>query len=314
MPQHRRIQIVAALVAALLLAAALPAAANDTTLNVNVNPPRQLSDPAMPVRMAAETITVHFGRERCAVAIEFTFENNSEQDAWLTAGFPDEDLLYRYAFYGAAASDSDSGPAAYFPQFDMLGDNPASGIDDQSVLTDFRAWTRPEGSAPEAAAALETRLLRIERIAWVPEALDSLGGQWHPAEDGALNELMFCRAFDLHLAPHERLIVGHSYSTLSGGNVEGQALFNYTLATGRTWGGSIGEARIELFLEDGLSRADLNFEGGEPGYGATCNPGAGEWSELEPGHLECVWRDFEPEGSRSYIMLASRPVPPPPQP
>ncbi|MCC7478811.1 hypothetical protein IT575_10180 [bacterium] len=298
-------------VATLLLIAALPASANDTTLNVNVNPPRQLSDPAMPVRMDSEQITVHFGRERCRVAVEFQFENTSDSEVWLSAGFPDEDLLYRYAFYGQAASPAGAAADWLFPGLASLGDNPAAGIDDQSVLTDFKAWRRPAGSPVSASELLETRLLRIERIAWSPEVLSSLGGNWQPSADTGLNELMFCRVFDLHLQPGEKLVIGHSYSTLSGSNVESQALFNYTLSTGQTWQGSIGAAQIDVFLEDGLSFGDLNFENSEPGYGAACNPPREQWRELEPGHLRTVWRDFEPTGGQGFILLATKPLPPP---
>lgn len=295
--------------ALVLLTAVLPASANDTTLNVNVNPPRQLSDPAMPVRMASEQITVHFGRERSRVAVEFHFENNSDSEVWLTAGFPDEDLLYRYAFFGAGSGGQS--PEWLFPGLSMLSDYPASGIDDHSVLTDFQAWQRTEGSPPADNARLETRLLRIERIAWEPEVLDSLGGNWQPSSDTGLNELMFCRAFDLNLGPRQKVVVGHSYSTLNGSNVESQRLFNYTLATGRTWQGNIGSAQIDILLEDGLSLDDINFEGNEPGYGAFSNPPREQWRELEPGHLVCVWRDFEPAGDQGYILLATRPLPPP---
>ncbi len=295
--------------ATLILLAAVPASANDTTLNVNVNPPRQLSDPAMPVRMASEQITIHFARERSRVAVEFHFENNSESEVWLTAGFPDEDLLYRYAFF--AADSTDYSPEWLFPGLSMLGDYPAAGIDDRSVLADFQAWMRPEGSPSTDNEPLETRLLRIERIAWEPEVLDSLGGSWQPSGDTGLNELMFCRAFDLHLGPRQKVVIGHSYSTASGSNVESQHLFNYTLATGSTWQGNIGAAQIDVLLDEGLTLADLNFEDGEPGYGAFCNPPREQWREVEAGHLRAVWRDFEPGGERGYILLATRPLPPP---
>jgi hypothetical protein len=287
------------------------APANDTTLNVNVNPPRQLSDPAMPIRMASEQITVHFGREHSRVAVEFHFESTSDSEVWLTAGFPDEDLLYRYAFFGPEIR----GYSAdwLFPELGLLGDYPASGIDDHSVLTDFQAWLRPEQGLPEDNKPLETRLLRIERIAWEPEALDSLDGGWKPSSSTGQNELMFCRAFELNFGPRQELVVGHSYRTQNGSNVESQLLFNYTLATGRTWAGDIGSAQIDILLEDGLSLADLNFDGGEPGYGAFSNPAREQWRELEPGHLRCVWRDFEPEGDKGYILLATKPLPPPVQ-
>jgi len=292
----------------------LPAAtrANDTTLNVNVNPPRQLAQFELPIRMAAEHITVHFGRERSRVTVEFTFENLSDDELYCEAGFPDEDLLARWANYAGADAEGRV-PADRFPSLNSRGDNAARSLDDTSVLTDFESWSRPAGAAPSANAPLATKLLRIERIAYEPEALASLGGSWQPSEFSAANELMFCRSFTLELGPREKIIIGHSYSTENGSNVESQRLFNYTLGTGRSWAGTIGQATLEVYLEDGLSVDDLHFRTGPDDYGALSNPGREQWKQISATHLRAFWQDFEPRGARAYIMLATHPVPMPVQ-
>lgn len=298
---------------AICLLLTTPAPANDTTLNVNVDPPRQLSEFDLPIRMAAEHITVRFGRERSQVEVEFTFENLSDAEVYCEAGFPDEDLLARWASYAGVDAEVQL-PLDIFPSLNSLGDLAARGLDDASVLTDFHAWSRPADSRPIDGEPLETKLLRIERIAYEPEALESLGGPWKPADFSAVNSLMFCRSFTLSLRPHEKRIIGHRYNTENGSNVEGQRLFNYTLGTGRTWAGTIGEALIDVYLEDGLGLADLKFRDPEQDYYAACNPARDGWTQVDTAHLQARWTDFEPEGARAYIMLATQPRPNEPLP
>jgi hypothetical protein len=292
--------------AALLLLAASPVFANDTTLNVNVNPPRQLGlDEDTPIRMAAEHITVHFGKQRSRVEVEFTFENTADDYAVCSAGFPDEDLLVRYA----AFTPTPKGAKPLDEKFANLGDlNYAAGksLNDHSVLTDFKAWTRPAGQPATANQPLTTKLIRIERIAYVPEAVQSLGGKWQPDDQG-LNNLMFCREFEMSFDPHQQLVVGHSYATRNGDNVLAQDLFNYTLATGRTWAGTIGQATIDVYLEDGLSAADLHFKQNADDYAAATNPSRTDFKQLDAQHLQAVWTDFDPAGKHGYILLATQP-------
>lgn len=292
--------------AALLLATA--AFANDTTLNVNVDPPRQLSEFDLPVRMAAEHITIRFGRERSQVEVEFTFENLSEEDVYCEAGFPDEDLLTRWANYAGADAGGQL-PSDIFPSLNALGDLAARQLDDASVLTDFEAWSRPADAGPAVNEPLETKLLRIERIAYEPEALQSLGAKWPPSEYSSANNLMFCHSFTLQLGPRERRVIGHRYSTLNGSNVLGQRLFSYTLGTGRSWAGTIGEALIDVYLVDTQSFPDLHFRSSADGYSVPCNPDREGWELPEPGHLRARWTDFEPSGAQGFIMLATQPLP-----
>lgn len=293
--------------ALLLLIAATPALANDTSLNVSVDPPRQLTlDENTPIRMASEHIIVHFGKQRSRVEVEFTFDNTSDGYATCAAGFPDEDLLLRYAAFTPTAP----GAQPLDERFANLGDMNQQGgksLSDTSVLTDFKAWTRPAGEPATANKTLKTNLIRIERIAYVPEAVQSLGRKWQPRELPDYNELMFCRAFDLSFDPHQQIVVGHSYATKNGDNVLDQQLFNYTLATGRTWAGTIGQATIEVYLEDGLKVSDLHFKGDADDYAAATNPGQADMRFIDDKHIMAVWTDFEPNHDHGYILLATQP-------
>lgn len=296
---------------ALCLLPALPGQANDTTLNVNVNPPQQLSQYYdVPVRMASEHISIHFGRERSQVEVEFTFEDQSEYGTNFSAGFPDEDLLARYAYFGPQDPQGRI-PGERFANLEGLNDFSGTSLNDNSVLTDFQAWTRPADAPESANQPLETQLLKIARIAYVAEAVANLGGDWTPA-DPEFNTLMFCHAFHMFLDAGERRIVGHSYSTLNGSNVESQQLFSYTLATGGTWAGTIGSTTVDAYLLDGLTAADLHLvSSGEEDYAALCNPAGAGWEQLAPDHLRFTWTDYNPEGDRGYVMLATQPKPPP---
>jgi hypothetical protein len=189
---------------------------------------------------------------------------------------------------------------------ELYGDYAGRGLD-EGVLRDFKSWTRQANWDEAQRQPLETKLVRIERIAYEPAALGSLGGSWQPSDATALNCLMFCHAFPLDLEGRETRVVGHSYTTLTGSNVEQQYLFNYTLGTGRSWAGTIGKATVDLYLDDGLTIQDLQFDGDPEAYAATCSPGRAEWQKVEPRHFRLVWEDFEPEGGRGYIMLATRP-------
>ena len=129
---------------AVLLAALLPAAsalANDTTLNLSVYPPRPMAVEELPVRMASEHITIHFGRAESSVTVEFLFENLSDYAVSSWVGFPDEDLLNRYLSYIAA--DSVPAPTAweYYNMWEDEFGGPAADPAD-SRIQDFAAWCR----------------------------------------------------------------------------------------------------------------------------------------------------------------------------
>lgn len=288
-----------------LAGATLHAFANDTTLNVNVDPPRQLGGhEAPPIRMAEEHLTIYFGREECRVLVEFTFVNEADYPVYTWAGFPDEDLLKRWMFYGPVDAQGNA-PDYTFGGEALWGDYAGSGLD-HGALRDFTSWTRQANNNQSRHYPLETKLVRIERIAYEPAAIASLGGAWTPEESATLNGLMFCHAFPLNLEAHDTMVVGHSYTTLTGSNVERQHLFNYTLGTGRSWAGTIGKATIDVHFEDGLTVEDLRFpESGDEPVAAT-SPALGQWEVLSPNIIRLVWEDFEPEGERSYIMLATK--------
>jgi hypothetical protein len=282
------------------------ALANDTSLNVGVDPPRLLGEDLVPVRMAAEHITIHFGQERSQVEVEFTFHNltDTELDCW--AGFPDEDLLYRYVWSaGAGSKDDMTAVDELAEKFRVSG-----GFDSETAghVENFTAWTRLAGAPPSANAALPWKVLRIESLASsLPkqQAEPSVAGAWAPED---VNSLLVCRAFQLHLEPGKDLVVGHSYDTATGSNVESQSLFQYQLVTGRNWQGTIGEATIDIYVDEGLDGGKLFFGAPElPPYYPVTVPGKTELKRVAPGHYQVVWRDFEPEGDKGWVFLATAP-------
>lgn len=283
--------------------------ANDTTLNTTVDPPRQLTEYTLPVRMESERLHIGFGEDWCEVSVEFVFANDGDEPAWVWAGFPDEDLLQRYGLYAPEAERADDPPNGFANE--AWGDSRVQGLDDASVLTDFRSWTRGAGESEAQNVELPTLLVQIEHVARPAEVFGNLGYTLpDPDSLSAASSLMFCHSFELNLEPHERRIVGHSYRTRTGSNVEQQRLFNYTLSTGKTWQGRIGRAEIYVELLDGYTVDDLQFASPEA-YAATTSPERASWLVLSNTELSLTWEDFEPEGAQGYLFLATKPVPPP---
>jgi hypothetical protein len=306
-----RMSILAATCGVLCCMSQTVAQANDTSLNVGVSPPRLLGDDLIPVRMAAEQITIHFGKERTQVEVEFTFHNLSEDELDFWAGFPDEDLLYRYLWSAGTAEDLTK--ADELAQKYRVGGDVES--DTAGNVEHFKAWTRPAGQPASANVELPWEVVRIESLASTlptPQDEPAVSSQWVPAD---LNSLLLCRAFELHLEAGKDLIVGHSYDTATGSNVDDQALFQYQLVTGRNWQGTIGEATIDVILEPDLADAGLLFDSPDllPYYPVT-EFGKNELRRIAPGHYRAVWRDFEPEGAKGWIYLATPPRSPEEQP
>jgi hypothetical protein len=284
----------------------LAARANDTSLNVGVDPPRLLGEDLVPVRMAAEHITIHFGQERSQVEVEFTFHNltDTELDFW--AGFPDEDLLYRYVWSAASKDAADMTPVDELAQkFRVSG-----GFDSETAghVEHFKAWTRMAREPASANAELPCKVLRIESLASSlpnPQDEPAVAAAWSPED---VNSLLICRAFQLHLDPGTDIVVGHSYDTATGANVESQSLFQYQLVTGRNWQGTIGEATIDVYVEPDLAGGKLFFGAPDlPPYYPVTTPGKDELKRVAPGHYQVVWRDFEPEGGKGWVILATAP-------
>jgi len=288
---------------ALMLAAV--ASANDTSLNLSVDPPRLLGEDLAPVQMAAEHIAIHFGKERTKVEVEFTFRNLSDEELDCWAGFPDEDLLYRYLWSAAGSPDDMSGVDALAERYGL-----ASVIDSDTAgkVENFEAWTRPAGEPGAASTPLECKVIRIESLASTlaaPQDEPAVKAQWTPMD---ANSLLLCRAFQLHFAPKQELIVGHRYDAATGSNVESQALFQYQLITGRNWQGPIGEAVIDVYLEPDVAGLGLYFGSAKlPGYYPVTKPGQDELQRIVPGHYRLVWRNFEPEGEKGWVFLATPP-------
>jgi hypothetical protein len=274
--------------------------ANDTSLNLKVSPPQLLGEGETPVRMASEHITIHFGAPRSQVEVEFRFKNLADYPVDCWAGFPDEDLMYRYIAEQLAAGVTEDELFDKYEIDDMLVYGEVSGD-----IQHFTAWTRAADNVHGARTPLPYELMKIESLASTAAPNSFPKGEWTPAPPGSL---LMCRAFKLHLEPGQELVVGHSYDSATGGNVEMQSLFQYQLVTGRNWAGTIGEAVIDVYLDASLSKAGLYFGGTNlpEGYPRT-KPGKDVLKPVAPGHYHAVWRDFEPDGERGWIFLATKP-------
>jgi len=296
---------------AVLLAALLPAAsalANDTTLNLSVYPPRPIGASDLHVRMKSEHITIHFGREESRVEVEFVFENLADYEATAWVGFPDEDLLNRYLSFIAVDNSHEPSAWQFYNMWEDEFGGPAADPA-ESRIEDFKTWMRLASEPESSSVELPYSIIRIERTtSFVPDLTDFPNAKWELQM--ALNGLLVCRAFELTWGPKQSLVVGHSYKTANGANVLGQVLFQYTLETGGNWRGTIGRADIDLYLEDGWQASDLRFKEKQPQeYEIPFTvPDASEFEQVSDTHLSATWRDFEPQGERGWIYIATQPT------
>jgi len=288
---------------ALMLAAV--AVADDGAMNLNVDPPRLLDDDSVPVQMASERITIHFGQVRTKVEVEFTFRNLSDEEVDCWAGFPDEDLLDHYLW---SAERSQGGHRTFDELAGWYGLKNMIDANTLGRVENFEAWIRPAGEPQSASTPLEYKVIRIESLASTlanPQDEPGVKAQWVPAE---MNSLLLCRAFQLHFAPKQELIVGHRYQTATGAVDTVYPTFDYQLVTGRNWQGPIGEAVVDVFLEPDLASPELLFGlAGLPYYYLFTDPGKDELRRIAPGHYRLVWRNFEPEGEKGWVHLVGPP-------
>ena len=289
------------------------AAANDSAMNLNVDPPEPMNEQYVPIRMEAEHIEIWFGRDYSEVKVEFVFRNITNRKSYTHAGFPDEDLLYTYYSktwlidtYGGGQVYYDGPDSSMFTYADRE-DAAERGLvnDEGGVIFNFTAWTRPEGMGVDANRPLPYWIERIRRDKAVDEAAMARD-EWDSAESPH-DVVSICRMFDLFLNPDQAVVIGHQYTTPNGGIANGQETFSYTLSTGANWKDTIGETVIDIYLADGLTVDDVCWECPVEWVEYT-HPVREQWEVIDDQHIRLVYEDYEPEGDTGYLLLCTYPA------
>jgi hypothetical protein len=260
---------------------ALSALADDTELNEGQFGPEPIGGGIVGVesvvRMESEHLDLAIGKQFASVVARFVFRNSLAVPAKQLVGFPD---------VGAAQVEADKhlntrgGVAAYM--------GPISG-----PLLDVHTRV----GAVEVASPV--------RFGYVVS--DKTGFGW-VASTPAKGALMAWHAMWVTFPPGKPLVIERRYHTAIGNNVLGQHLFDYVVATGGAWKGTIGELVADVTLLDGLTSKDLSW--GEVPYARKTEPARKEWQTLTPTHLRLTWRDFEPRTNAHFghIEIDTKPT------
>jgi hypothetical protein len=259
---------------------AVAAQADDTELNDGQFGPEPIgggiAGVESVVRMESEHLDLVIGKKISSVIARFVFRNSLQVPAKQLVGFPD---------VGAAQEEADKhqgtrqGVAAYM--------GPVAG-----PLLEVQ--TRVDGQEVSSPV----------RFGYVVS--DSTGYGWL-ASTPAKGNVMAWHAMWVTFPPGKPIVIERRYRTATGGNVLQQHLFDYVVATGGVWKGTIGELVADVTLKDGLTTKDL-YWGGIKFVRETWPPRK-EWKVLTPTHLRLTWRDFEPRDSKHYghIEVDTRP-------
>ena len=267
-----------------LLALALPAVADDTALNDGAYGPEPvgggINGHESVIRMAREHLEIRVGKARADVVARFDFVNTLKDDtAKQLVGFPDTGAAY------AEAARRSKGHAEVFPweQGDVAGK-----LEGMQTFVDGQ----PTASQPSYGFV---------------KADNSAGGYGWKASHDKDAALMAWHAMWVSFPPGKTVVVERRYHTAVGGNVLGQKLFNYVVATGGVWAGTIGELVADVTLVDGLTTKDLAWtdaHAARPSF-----PARKQWQLRDATHMRLVWRDFEPRTDKryGYLMVATLP-------
>ena len=271
------------------------ASADETLINLGVDPPRPLNRECEYLRMKAERLRFYFSWDETRVEAEFDLENLNDGREMLTVGFPDDALVRAYMKSITNEEASERGISAYWDYIylDTAGVKP---------YRDFATWVGTpdnvvEGTVYRFEKRNDTAVLKSEAIS--PDA------EWDVWPDG---EVALWHCTKLRWEPHETITIGHTYTADNGGHGLGwwQPYYSYVLATGGNWAGTIGRAEVDLYLEGGMTIEDLAL--GDPpcaGYD-DANPQLDGWEVVSPTHLHLVWEDFDPVEKKAYIRILAR--------
>jgi len=273
------------------------ASADETLMNLGVDPPQPLRRECKYVRMKAERLRFYFSWDETRVEAEFDLENLNDGREMLTVGFPDDALVRAYMetlTNEEALQKGISWEHEHYVYLDTAGVKP---------YRDFTTWVdAPDNVVEGTVYKFEKRdeARKIESGTLSTEA--EWSGVW------TKGEVALWHCTKLRWEPHETITIGHTYTADNGwiGVGCGQPYYYYLLATGANWAGTIGRAKVDLYLEGGMTIEDLAL--GDPpcaGYD-DANPQLDGWEVVSPTHLRLVWEDFDPVEKKAYIRILAR--------
>jgi|GEM_PF-1982436 len=271
------------------------ASADDSIMNLGVDPPQPLNRECDYIRMKAERLRFYFSWDETRVEAEFDLENLTDGREGLTVGFPDDALVRAYMKSITKEEASKRGISDYWDYIylDTAGVKP---------YRDFTTWVGTpdniiKGTVYKFEKGNETAILKSETIS--PDA------EW---DEWPHSEVALWHCTKLRWQPHETITVGHTYTADNGwiGLGGGQPDYFYLLTTGANWAGTIGRAEVDLYLEGGMTIEDLAL-GDPPCAGDDyANPQLDGWEVVSPTHLRLVWEDFDPVEKKAYIRILAR--------
>lgn len=257
----------------LLALLAVPARADDTALNDGGYGPEPIGGvkgPESVIRMDREDLTLHLGRHAFSVTARFVFRNTAKRLVKQLVGFPD---------LGAAEAEA---------RRRFKGDRPAAY---DGGLTGPLLGMQTFVDGKPATSQLRYGFVRLNE-----------SGGWTPAtpQNGGL---MAWHALPLGFPPGKPVALERRYHAANGGNVLGQQIMDYVVATGGSWQGTIGQLVADVTLDDGLTVKDLCWSAKEAPYGRVSTPARDQWQVLSATRLKLVWNDFEPRTDKRYSHL-----------
>ncbi len=273
------------------------ASADETLMNLGMNPPRPVRGESKYIRMKAERLRFYFSWDETRVEAEFELENLSDSGESLMVGFPDDALVRAYMTSLTDEEALEKGISweyEHYVYLDVAGVKP---------YRDFTTWVGTpdnvvKGTVYKFEKRDETAILKGEAI--LP------GAEW--SDEYAQGEVALWHCTKLTWQARETVTIGHTYTADNGehGLGYGQPFYDYLLATGGNWAGTIGRAEVDLYLEGGMTFEDLAL-GDPPCPGCDdANPQLDGWEVVSPTHLRLVWEDFEPVDKKAYIGILAR--------
>lgn len=268
--------------------------ADETLMHLGIDAPAPLRGESKYIRLKAERLRFYFSWTETRVEAEFDLENLDDSTESAVVGFPDDALVRAYMKTltdDEARQKGISWEHEHYLYLDTAGVRP---------YRDFTTWVGTLDNAMDTMVyKFEKRdeALQLKSDALTPDA--EWGGVW------TKGEVALWHCAKLKWEPYETITIGHSYTADNGVHGLGisQPFYDYLLATGANWAGTIGRAEVDLYLEGGMRVEDLAL-GSPPCAGYDdANPKLDGWQVVSPTHLRLVWEDFEPVDDRAYIKI-----------
>jgi hypothetical protein len=268
----------------LALAPALPALANDSSLNFGAHGPEPLDirdGRESLIRMVEEELTFHFGKWDTRVHVRFVFENTS--------------------------ADSTVRQLSGFPDVTVEADPPWPDAKlDPFHIARFDHEYRRQSPIRGMKTRLDGRpVASIVRVGFVHETWEAPWG-W-VAADTLTGRRVCWYVVELVIPPKGRVALERSYKTFNGFAGAVGAHFQYITLTGGPWQGTIGRLTAHVILEDGLTVDDLLWADEERrSWSTETSPPRSLWQVEGPKRMSLTWNDFDPrlDDRRHHIGLA----------